>query len=369
MHRSIALFLVLAAACGSDHKAKADGPPAADAPPAKPTAVVVAGDFTAGHPGTLAVVDVQAKTIATNAAPAGAVGDDPVIKHVGSELLIVNRNDGNNVTILDDKTRGLIMQLATGASSNPQDVAVGSDGKLYVPVFGGKGVAVLTRGSQTIQTIDLSVDDPDGKPNCIAATFVGSQLYVACELLDNTNTNLPPRGPGKVYVVDPGTGQIVHTVTMQTENPVGLFATLPSGDLAIPSVNYATMAGCIEKITTGATPASGGCLAQNSDLKGYGAGLAVQNTAILWTTVSAFDFVHANLQAYDLTTKMLWPAPITPTGEAIVAAAVCPDTELAVVDSTMTASGVRLYSNAQEVTSAPLSAGLRTQSANSIVCY
>ena len=363
----IAIACVLVAACGSSSKKK----PGPDAPAGPSTAVVVAGDYTAGDPGILSTVDVEARTVMKNVAPQGAVGDDPMLRQFGNELFVVNRADGNNVTILDAHTFALVEQLSTGAGSNPQDVAVRGN-QLFVPVFGGKGVAVLTRGSTTIDTIDLSADDPDGKPNCVSAYLVGNQLYVACELLDDTNQTLPPRGPGKVYVIDPDTRQRTQTITMMNVNPLGIFEPLPSGDLAIPTVDFTTMAGCVEKITTGATPASGGCVTTNMQLNGYASGLAAQSAGgamVLWHAVSEFDFMHANLQGFDLGTKMLWPDPITPDTEIIQAVAVCPDANVVVTDSTMAAPGVRIYNSATELTTTALDVGLRTQNANAIACY
>src|SRR5262249_12324940 len=98
-------------------------------------AVVVAGDFNPGHPGVLRTYDPATGMVHSNAGPALAVGDDPVLRHFGHELFIVNRADGNNVTILDDRTLAFADQLGTGAGSNPQDVAVVGD-KLYVPTYG-----------------------------------------------------------------------------------------------------------------------------------------------------------------------------------------------------------------------------------------
>ena len=65
-----ALFLVVFAACG-DNRAMPDGAVRVDAAlidaaPAPPRAIVVAGDFTAGHPGVLSSLDVDNATIMMN---------------------------------------------------------------------------------------------------------------------------------------------------------------------------------------------------------------------------------------------------------------------------------------------------------------
>ncbi|HUJ59240.1 MAG TPA: hypothetical protein VLX92_12130 [Kofleriaceae bacterium] len=376
MKRSIVLSLLAAACGGSSHTSPPDAP--ADAPPdggiPDATAVVVAGDYTAGHPGVMSKVDVVAGTIDANIAPEGAVGDDPMLRHIGNELFVVNRSDGENVTILNDKTFALVVQLGTGPDSNPQDVAVLGD-TVYVPAFGGTGVVALSRTTGNMTTIDLGADDPDGKPNCVSVYLVGTDLYVACELLDDTNVDLPPRGPGKVYVVDTTSNTITHSITMMNPNPFGVFHQLATGDLVIPTVDFGatTPNGCVERITTGANPASAGCTVMDAQLSSYVAGLDVQlledGDSIMWMAASNFDFMHGTLNGFDLGTNTLWAAPISGSGEVIVSVAVCPSTHVVVADSTMAASGVRIFYNAQEVTTAPLFAGLRTQNADAIVCY
>src|SRR5262245_39594662 len=130
------------AACGDNGTSKMT---TADATPPMSRAVVVAGDFIAGNPGVLSTLDPISRTVTKNVGPAMAVGHDPILRHIGNELFIINRADGNNITIVDDESFALVEQLGTGASSNPQDVAVLGN-KLYVPTFGTKGVTVLTRG-------------------------------------------------------------------------------------------------------------------------------------------------------------------------------------------------------------------------------
>src|ERR1044071_3116248 len=68
-----------------------------------PGVVIVAGDFRLGNPGILTTLEQATRAVHINVGPAMAVGSDPILRRVGSELLIVNRND-NNVTILDDQT-------------------------------------------------------------------------------------------------------------------------------------------------------------------------------------------------------------------------------------------------------------------------
>src|SRR5690606_4603267 len=103
--------------------------------------------------GIVSSLDIMKLDMRQNLVASAAQGD-PVLRHIGDKLYIVNRFGSNNVTILDAKTMQFEEQISTGASSNPQDVAVVGD-KLYVPAMGTTGVVVLTRGSTATTTIDL----------------------------------------------------------------------------------------------------------------------------------------------------------------------------------------------------------------------
>jgi hypothetical protein len=375
----IIALLTLLAACGNNHNTSPDAAQqhdtGFDSEAVAPRAVIVAGDFTAGHPGVLSTINPEAMTVETNVGPQGGVGDDTVLRKVGNELFVVNRADGNNVTILDAGTLALIDQLGTGAGSNPQDVVVVGQ-KLYVPVYGGSGVAVLTRGSNTVTNIDLSADDPDGKPDCASAFLVGTKIFVACELLDATFT---PRGPGKVYIIDTASDTVVGSVTMQKQNPFGVFEQSPAdsalaGDLVIPADPFSGT-GCVERISTGATPASGGCVVSNTDLGGYPSRIAFEGTGThttMWMAVSE-TFPNSALRSYDVGTGTLG-AVLSPAAELPVDVVPCPDGNIVVAGQANTGvagsvAGVRIYKDGVERTTAPLAIGLAPASAHGLACY
>jgi hypothetical protein len=359
------------AACGGGTDNPAAGPP---------DAVVVAGDAKGGV-GVLSTLDLATRTVRVNVGPAMAVGADPVLRHFGSELFIVNRAE-NNVTILDDQTLALKEQLGTGASSNPQDVAVLGD-KLYVPTLGTAGVTVLTRGSTVTAMIDLSIDDPDGKPNCNSAYLVGTDLYVSCGQL---GADFKARGLGLVNVIDTQTNAIKTTLMLSHKNPIGLFERVPGtgangGDLLIPTSEDpidAPGSGCVERVTTGATPAAASCLVDNTMLvdnttpAGFASRVAPEVDAegqIIWTAV-ALDYPHGNLRAFDMSLSALWAGPLNPDTEAIADVAHCSTGEVIVVDATPNANGLRVYSHdATELTTAALPIGKSLFSSHGLECY
>jgi len=367
------LTALLLAACGDDQHATIDSGATPDAAPVAHQAIVVAGDFTAGHPGILSKLDLATMTVTQNAAPAGSVGDDPMIRKLGNELFVVNRADGNSITILDAATLGLVEQLGTGAGSNPQDVAAVGQ-KLYVPTFSGKGLAILTRGTTTMTTVDLADGQTDGNPDCVSAVAAGSDVFVACGHLD---ASFNPRGMGKVYVIDTATDAIRTTVTMQHPNPFGVFEQAPMssmlhGDLVIAADPFG--AGCVERIAIGAAPASNGCVTTDAQLKGYASRIDFQTLAdssvMMMMAVALSDFTNANLQGYDTSSSSLWATALSPATEVVADAVACPNNTIVIADHHKTAAnGLRVYVNMMETTTAPLPVGLDPQATHGLVCY
>jgi hypothetical protein len=372
-----AAALAALAACGDNlagPRADAALPP--DAPPGGPRAVIAAGTFMPGEAGLLSMLTFDPLKVAPRVDPTGAIGSDPVIRRVGGELLVVNRADGNNVTILDDRTFIAKAQIGTGPGSNPQDVAVYAD-KLFVPAFGTAGVVVLSRtsiGDRTI--IDLSALDPDGEPNCVSAFTVGDEIYVACEVLD---PSYKPRGPGQIAVIDAASNAVKTTFSLAAANPFGAFEQLPAGvlggDLVIPTVpSFGDFSeGCLERVQPGAAPRANGCVVANRDLGAYPARTDVQlrgDTPILWLIASSFDTApHGRLMAVDLAAGTLSPTPISPDAQILVDLAVCPNGLIVVADQTTSANGLRVYDGPTEQTTAPLPIGLRPGSSHGLACY
>jgi hypothetical protein len=375
---SLLLGLLATAACGDNldaPDARMTGP-AADAAPQPPRAVIVAGDFVPGDPGVMSAIDMTTKVVTTNVAPMGAIGEDPVLRVKGDELFVVNRASGNNVTILKASDFSLVEQLGTGAGTNPQDVAAIGD-KLYVATLGNKGGVILTRGSTATTEIDLSADDPDGKPNCSSVFYANSKLFFACGLLDDTNQFLPPRGPGKIYIVNPSTGAVDGSITLTTKNPIALFEQIPAGapkggDLLISTIDFGTGEGCVERIVTTGTPATAGCVVNNSALGGFAfaSRVAFQGNH---ARVAVSDYPKGNVRDYDLAAAALDTAAMTAMAQVISDVAICPGGEMVVADNppppSTAPNGVRIYMDAAEKTTDALPIGLKPASSHGLVCY
>jgi hypothetical protein len=375
------LLLTLLVACGDSNKQTPDAPIGTDGPgsgdaPSQPIAqaAVVGADFSSGT-GVLSRLDVATLNMQQNVV-AGAATSDPVIRQLGDNVYIVNRFVGENVTILDAKTLSLVGQHSTGAGSNPQDVAAVGD-KLYIPAGGTAGVVVMTvpAGTTTTIALDGALGDPDGKPDCVSAYAVGTDVYVACGLLDE---NFAPRGVGKVAVIDTTSDTVRTTFSLPETNPVGFFHQSPAsstfgGDLlisAVPSFDTFT-SGCLVRVTPGQTPtASCATGLHNSDLGGFVNGIAFGDK--LWLSVVVdmnFATASGQLRAVDLSTGALASTAASAANEQITDLAACPDGSVVAVDSTMNASGVRVFENGTETTTTALAIGLPPIFSSGIVCY
>jgi hypothetical protein len=379
--KRLLLLTLLVAACGddtnntSDASMGTDGSMGSDAAPQPVTqAVVLGADFSSGT-GVVSKLDVATLTMQQNVV-ASAAGSDPVVRQLGDNVYIVNRSVGENVTILDANTLSLVGQHSTGAASNPQDVAVAGN-KLYIPATGTAGVVVMTLPAGTTTTISLAtaVGDPDGKPDCISAYTVGTDVYVACELLDESFT---PRGVGKIAVIDTTTDTVRTTISLPETNPLGFFQKTPdsstfAGDLVISTVpafdSYTS--GCLVRVKPGQTPtATCATGLRNSDLGGFVNAIGVGDKLYLSVVVDMnFATVSGQLRSVDLSSGALASGSISSGSEQIGDLAACPDGSVVAVDSTMNATGLRVFKNGSETTSSALAIGLPPIFSGGVVCY
>lgn len=380
--RRLLLPVLFVFACGDNgDNAAPDAAPgdsvSADAHIVVPRAVAVGADYQNGT-GTVTKVEIGDLMLTQNVR-AGAAQSDPVVRQYGNELFVINRSVGNNITILNAKTLELIDQISTGGGTNPQDVAVVGN-KLYVPVYGGRGVAVIDRTTSTKTEIDLAtpLGDTDTFPDCVSAYAVGTKVFVACGLLTNFSSMRDP----KIAVIDTTTDTYVTSATLPYKNPFGLFQRTPvtstfTGDLLIPLVDFGVFGDpnmppmlntrCVARVSTGATLAVG-CAIQNADLGGYPTNMSVsQDGKTLYLSV-AESFTVGKLRSLNLDTGAVNATAISPSTQTIIDVAACPNGDVAVTDSTTNMSGIRVYRGATERTTAALSIGM-TPVATGLVCY
>ena len=331
------------------------------------TAFITAGEF--GSPGVVATLTLP-QLVVTHDAVDGVAGSDPYLRQFGDRIYIVNRDSGENITIVQRDTLTLVDQFATGPGSNPQDVAVKGD-LLYVAGLALDGVLVIDTTDRSTTTIDLSgLDSVDGHPDCVSLYLVGELLYAVCGQLDETFT---ARGPGKVAVIDTGDDSVIDSFELDAANPTGLLQPLGDDLLIATTPSYTDYSiGCLDRIATGGTP-SASCLVANAQLAGYANRYQVgPGGTTLWINVSAFDDQFnsfGKLVGWDLEEGELLGAALSSSSQLIGDLAACPDGHLVVADNTFGAAGIRVYDADGEVTTIALDVGAVPKYGNNIVCW
>ncbi|MFT3694797.1 MAG: hypothetical protein QM831_16730 [Kofleriaceae bacterium] len=371
MKTYVVLFAL--AACGdnglphatTDASTTTDGS-SVDAGSPTPRAIAVAGDYTT-PPGVLSSLDIHSLKMSTNLKQ-GTVTDDPVIRHAGDRLLIINR-DTNNVTILNAADLSLVTQIAIGPNSDPQDaVIVGNN--VYVPALHTSGVVIGHLDGASATTLDLhtATGDTDGKPNCDGAIAVGTDVYVTCGNLDDTNVNLPAKTVGKIVVIDTTTNTVRTTIDMPVKNPTGNIVAYGTTALFMPT--YGATDGCTVKVTTGATPTAT-CEFMNSTLNTNGGTMQSLdiNGALLIFGYSDGFFTGSWARTYDTVAHTLG-ANLTPDTQAIHDVALCPEGQIAVTEGQFgAAGGIRVYNNTTELTTDAISIGIAPSFGGGLICY
>ena len=359
------LIALVLAACGDngaapDARATVDSPASStDGGPTTLHAVTVAPSASFGvPPGILSALNLSTLTMKQNIS-AGTIGSDPVLKKIGDKLYIVNRGE-NNVTVLDAATFDYLGQLGTGAASNPQDVAVVGD-KLYIPALGTTGVVVGKLGETATTTIDLHtiLATNTTQPDCVAAFAVGTDVYVACE---NLNNGFQPVTNGLIAVIDSTTDTVRTHFSLPVKNPQSLMHQLPDNRLVVST--YDAMNGCIAAITPGATPTAA-CLTTNTLLGGEPTTVVLEGTKI-WVAYTT-NFTDGWVRAYDTASSTFAPV-MNAAAETLRDLTVCPDGKLVVADFTGN-GGLRVYDGATELTTAEVPIGLKVGFGNGLVCY
>jgi hypothetical protein len=344
----VSMTLPIAACSSPPGDGAADAGPAGadggspDAGTPESRAFAVATDYaTAGVASTLQLPSMEL----TQNVIAGVASTDPVVRKL-DDVYVINRFGADNITVVDADQLSLISQFSTGAGSNPQDVALVGD-TLYVAAFGTGGVLTVDRGNLdggVTGTIDLSSLDPDGVPDCSSIVALGTDLYVACNLLDE---NFTPRGPGVIAVVDTTTDMLVDTITLDHANPIGYLATLGTRLVIATAPNFGDLTeGCVDVITTDGEPTVE-CLVENAALGGYAGALATDDQGVWLAVVEGFDpddfgpigsLRHFTVGVKNLPTGL--GEAVNPASERPFDVARCPTGELVVSDA---AGGVRVY--------------------------
>lgn len=227
MTRRLLLPVCLAVACQ----------PPADAPPGPAgvcNPVVAARDCT---PHEVLVVTSDLSSSAVGAfdldgkgyvLPGADLGKDPILARSAGRSFLVAR-DADALFELDGlcglpRAKIPVSDPTRPGTSNPQDVAVGPDGALWVPRFNTPRLSVLEPCGERRWEVDLSSFDDDGNPNASAVHMetVGgvAKAFVALERLDDRD-RLVSRRPSWLLRIDAATGTVEGHVELKARNPFG----------------------------------------------------------------------------------------------------------------------------------------------------
>jgi hypothetical protein len=209
----------LAAACGTTN-----APAPADAGACAFDAIYAASDYTSSGFGALAVAG--AATYASSV----DLGADPILAVSRGRAFLIAR-DEDAIFELDPRCATALGKVSVHdanhkGTTNPQDVAIATDGALWVPRYNFPSVLVMEPSGTPRASIDLSPYDDDANPNASAIRIVdvagAAKAFVTLERLDDTQNPPKPKLTSQVLRIDVETRRIEAAIDLEGKNPFGL---------------------------------------------------------------------------------------------------------------------------------------------------
>jgi hypothetical protein len=153
--------------------------------------------------------------------PSLLLGADPALASSAGRHFFIERDDDENIYEIDKCGYAIATYASADPSENqtdPQDVAVASDGSLWVArLFSGAALVIGTTRSE----VDLSSADADGIPNMSAVRIANGRAFIALDRLDDHDPNLVAKQPAAMAVVDVATHTLERVVELPARNPIG----------------------------------------------------------------------------------------------------------------------------------------------------
>lgn len=216
--------IALGIACGSSPAPTSSAPGSPDGGSCVSDALWVASDYSSSAVGSL-----QLSGMITATTGRVDLGADPALAVSNGGAFFVAR-DQDAVFALDPvcgtPTQRFDVHVASQAgSSNPQDVALASDGSLWVPLYNVPALLVVSPAGDITKTIDLSSYDSDGNPDASAIAIVetpaGEKAFVALQRLDNANDYACDQ-PSWMLRIDVPTATVEATLVLAGRNPFAM---------------------------------------------------------------------------------------------------------------------------------------------------
>lgn len=158
--------------------------------------------------------------------PSLALGGDPAMA-ISRGRVFVTIRDRSRIAEIDPGGPLLIEGSQfdvppTDSVTNPHDVAVASDGMLWVPRFNMSSLAILRDDGTLAGEVDLSAyADDDGLPEMESAIAIGDKVYVALERLSWAGSRYVTNESSLVLGLDVATRSVVETIPLEGRVPFG----------------------------------------------------------------------------------------------------------------------------------------------------
>jgi hypothetical protein len=192
--------------------------------------VAVAPDYSSSGVGALPLDGSPASLLFGS-----QLGADPALAtSVGRHFFIARDRDtifetdecGDGLSELSARAPGECTTTTTGSCVNPQDVAVASDGSLWVARFDVPSVLVIPNSGSMApdNVVDMSAfDTTDGNPEMSSVRIIGGNAFIALERLTRqTDGTYVSQQPSQMAVLDTTSLATVATVTLAGRDPFGL---------------------------------------------------------------------------------------------------------------------------------------------------
>ncbi|NOZ85543.1 MAG: hypothetical protein GXP49_04645 [Deltaproteobacteria bacterium] len=192
-----------------------------DFPVQGPKALVVLSDYQTGSYSLVDLDTFKTKNLVQ------VIHQDAVCKYdpITRRMFIVERLGADAVALVSE-TGGWGIEkeysIAPPPGANPQDIAIVSRDKAYVPLYQAPLMVVVNPlNGERIGTIDLSeYADDDGLPEAAWALYVNGLVFVVLQRLDSRNS-FEPTDYSMVVVIDPKVDRIIKEIRLSATNPFG----------------------------------------------------------------------------------------------------------------------------------------------------
>ncbi len=322
-------------------------------------ALVVTSDYQSGSYATVGRRDRRAVR------DIGAIHPDAVCRtdpESGAPYLIA-RLGADSLARLDPLAGWEVArEFSTGPGSNPQDLALVSAERAFVPLYARPALAVLDpRDGRPLGEVDLSAwADADGSPEAASVLAHGGRVFVSLQRL----VDFQPGPPSLLLALDAADGALVAELELAAQNPFARLRLSPDGRLVVPLAGVFGVADGGVQLVDPAAPRPGDLAVSEAALGGDVVDAVVLDAARGYAIVAEGGVAleaRTRVVRFDPTRGEVRAELARADSYAHAALELSPDgEELWLADRTRARPGVRIFSTAddEELTPEPISTGL-----------